>query len=188
MNPEQINPASEPGAPQAPETQPQGTNAAVSGEQASDLAALQRMAAEGEQAQAQGQGEQVTQSAPLHEEVGGLLKMMAAMVKPALPSVSAIYTDEVCGAVGNAVAPVCQKYGWLQGGIGGQYSAEILCLAVVGPLAWATVQAAKSDLAAGRAKQIESKPTNEIAAPKTDDGKPVEPGAATVQIGAAVTP
>lgn len=123
---------------------------------------------------------------PLDAELAGLLLMMSKVVAPAFPSVAAIYTEETCGAVGMAVAGVCDKYGWLQGGVGGEYGPELMCLCVVGPIAFATYGAVQGDIAARRAKER----------PKDAQGQPVKesppagayraPGSDTVTIGAPV--
>lgn len=131
---------------------------AMAAEQAADLRALEAMAANGDAAQLP-PGEAAPEAPPrpaLAEEIAGLLVMMAGMVKPALPTVAEIYSKETCETVGHHVAAVCDKHGWLQEGVGGKWGEEIMCLAVVGPIAWATVEAAKSDIAARKAKTADT--------------------------------
>lgn len=124
-------------------------------EEAADLRALQR-AADGDPATvsaegAEGQGGAV--APPLGQELAGMLFMLSKVVAPLLPSVGAIYTQEACDAVGAAVAPVCEKHGWLQNGVGGEWGEEIMCLVVVGPMAWATYMAASNDMQAMKDKR-----------------------------------
>lgn len=83
-------------------------------------------------------------------EIAGLLLTVSAVLKPALPSLAAIYTAENCQAAGAAVAAVCQKHGWLQGGIVGGFGEELAALAVLGPMAVSTYSGVKSDLAAAK--------------------------------------
>lgn len=145
----------------------------MDGEQAADFAALQAAANEGAAVGPVAEGAQpgaAVQGPSLEQEIAGMLKMVSGMVKPALPSVAALYTPEVCDGVGAAVAAVCNKHGWLQGGIGGKYGEEIMCLCLVGPIAWATVEAAKTDIDARKAAK---------AKPITDGGAPAQAAAAS---------
>jgi hypothetical protein len=166
---------------------------ATSSEQAADFAALQRMAAEGEavpgaEVQA-GEAAPAPAGPPLSEEISGVLKLVAGMIKPALPTVAEIYTPEVCDSVGGAVGAVCDKHGWLQGGISGKYGEEIMCLAVVGPIAYATVEAAKSDIAARKAAAKPALQGTETGAAMLEVGEAVKPseiGQKTVTFGAPV--
>lgn len=168
------------------DTQTDTQTQTVQAEQAADLAALQAAAVEGQTAPGT-PGAEAPVAPALEKELAGLLLMVSAMLKPALPSVAAIYTQETCEAVGLHVANVCNKHGWLQGGIGGKYGEEIMCLAVVGPIAWATVEAAKTDIQARKATakksagtsggaDIEAKPVAFQANPN-QDGKAVTVGA-----------
>ena len=120
----------------------------ASEEQAADFAALQRMADDAPRAPGDPEPEPEPVRLSLDQEIAGMLQMIAGVLQPVLPSVAKIYSPEVCGAVGGAVAPVCIKHGWLQGGIGGKYGEEIMMLVVVAPLAWATMEATKTDIAA----------------------------------------
>jgi hypothetical protein len=130
--------------------------APMQAEQAADFAALQAQADAGDIAApgAPGTGQEAPPAVPLADQLAGLLQMLTGLLKPVLPTVASIYSPEVCSAVGNAMAPVCNKHGWLQDGIGGKYAEEIMALAVIAPLGYATVQAAKSDIAANKAKEI----------------------------------
>ena len=126
------------------------------GEEMADLMNLEVMAAGDPQAVApvvEGEAEEAVQvRAPLAEELAGLLMMLSGMASPLFPSLGKIYTPETCAAVGGAIAPVCDKYGWLQNGMGGEWGPEIMCVAVVGPIGYATVLAVKNDIAARDAK------------------------------------
>lgn len=168
------------------QTDTQTQTQTVQAEQAADLATLQAAAVEGQPTSGT-PGAAAPVAPALEKEFAGLLLMVSAMVKPALPSVAAIYTQETCEAVGLHIANVCNKHGWLQGGIGGKYGEEIMCLAVVGPIAWATVEAAKTDIQARRAAakksaatlggaDIEAKPVT-VQANLNQDGKAVTVGA-----------
>jgi hypothetical protein len=130
---------------------------AFSGEQHADLMQLERMAADGEAAaNAPMPGEEPAAPRPaLSQEITGLLEVASKMVGPMFPSVAKIYTPEICQAVGVAVAPVCEKHGWLQGGIGGKYGEELMALFIVGPLVWQTAEAVKADIAARKPKKPE---------------------------------
>jgi len=123
---------------------------------------------------------------PLGEELAAMLLMMSKVAAPAFPSLGAIYTEETCGAVGMAVAGVCDKYGWLQGGVGGEYGPELMCLCVVGPIAFATYGAVQGDIAARKAKE---RPQGDPAKPgkvTPPPGAYGAPGSDTVTIGAVV--
>ena len=125
------------------------------GEESADLMNLEAMAAGDPQAVVQpveGEAEAVQVRAPLAEELAGMLMMLSGMASPLFPSLAKIYTPETCAAVGGAIAPVCDKYGWLQNGMGGEWGPEIMCVAVVGPIGYATVLAVKNDIAARDAK------------------------------------
>ncbi len=157
----------------------------LSSERAADFAALDRAAREQEQTAAADGGE--VDAAPvidLGKEIAGALLVVSKMIGPMFPSVAAIYSEEMCLAVGGSMVPVCEKYGWLQGGIGGKYGPEIACLAVVGPLAWMTVEAAKADIAARRPAKPENLGLDFEAAPV--QGAAAAPGQKTVTFGAPV--
>lgn len=125
-----------------------GNGNTPSDEQAADLAALE--AAAGGQAQPAGQVATVQpeqQGPTLQEEIAGLMGMVVAVLSPMLPSLRTIYTPEAINAASGAVGALCEKRGWLGGGLMGKYGEEIACVAVVGPLAYATYQGVRADLA-----------------------------------------
>lgn len=85
-------------------------------------------------------------------ELAGIAGALLAAVGPMFPSVKALYTEEVTKGAAAAIAAVCVKHGWLSGGLMGEYAEEITALMICGPLAIATSQAVKVDLAAMKAK------------------------------------
>jgi hypothetical protein len=157
-------------------------NEAMSPEQLADLEAL--MASAGGPPDAAPGAAPAPAPPALSEEIAGILKMLSKMAAPIFPSVAEMYTDSVCEAVGGAVAPVCEKHGWLQGGVGGKYGEEIMCLVIVGPLAYATYEAGKKDIAARAPAKPQKQPGisfDEPAQAPQEGG-----GLKTVQIGAAI--
>ncbi|SHL45248.1 hypothetical protein SAMN05216428_102448 [Nitrosospira sp. Nsp11] len=113
----------------------------VSSEQASDFAALRAAVDEVEPVTV------AEQSGPgLADELSGYIMLFVSVAKPALPSLGVIYTGEVVGAAAAAIASVCEKHGWLQGGLGGEYKEEIAAAMVLLPLGYATYRGVKSDI------------------------------------------
>lgn len=155
----------------------------MAAEQAADLAALQAAANDTDAGPVPGEVGQ--DNAPpqidLGQEIAGLMKVALATLGPAFPSLEKIYTPETIGAASESIAAVCRKHGWMQGGMMGEYAEEITCLFVVGPLALATVQGVKADIAA-RAKKPDASP--QIAVTKPEAVPTETPGAKTVSFGA----
>ena len=122
----------------------------LSSEQAADLAALQAAAGAGEDPAAAVEGEAAVSvpMVPLHQEIAGMVLMFVGIVAPAFPSLTKIYDEQTAGAVGNAVAGECSKYGWCQNGVGGEYGPEIAAAIVLVPLGIATKNAIAADIAA----------------------------------------
>lgn len=85
-------------------------------------------------------------------EIAGLVSMGVALLSPMFPSLKEIYTEQAVGAASGALAGVCNKRGWMQGGMVGGWGEELACLAIVGPLVFATVQGVQGDLAKKRKK------------------------------------
>lgn len=79
-------------------------------------------------------------------EVAALLKMVAGMLAPAFPSLATIYTDATCNQLGQAAAPVMDKYGVSVGGLFDRWGAEFTLAATALPVALATYQGIKADL------------------------------------------
>jgi hypothetical protein len=126
--------------------------AIASTEQAADFAALQAAAgpAPGE---VQADEDQEQGRPELAQEIAGLVQAAVGMLAPMFPSLPGIYTPEATQAASVAVAGVCNKHGWMQGGVMGKWGEEIACVAIVGPLAFATYQGIKADIAARQPEQ-----------------------------------
>lgn len=151
-------------------------------EQSQDLAALQAMVG-GTQEQGTALVEQVPEGPGLANELEGAISMAVGIMGPLFPTVVGIYTPEVTKAVSGSVAAVCEKHGWLQDGLMGRYGEEIACMAVVGPVAFATYKAVQTDIAARQPAQPASVPGEiNLSAPVPVDA----PGAKTVSVGVAV--
>lgn len=90
--------------------------------------------------------QQAAQGQTLGGELAGVIKMARNILGPAFPSLLGIYTDEVAETAGNAVAAVCNKHGWLQDGLVGEWGEEVACAAILLPLGFATVQGVRADL------------------------------------------
>ncbi len=84
----------------------------------------------------------------LAAEIGGLLSLLSEMAAPAFPSLKKIYTKETIERASGAVAAVCNKHGWLSGGVMGGWAEEITAAAVLVPLAATTYAGIKADNAA----------------------------------------
>jgi hypothetical protein len=135
-------------------------------EQAADLAALEAAAA----AAPPQPGDPVPEALPnLAEEVAGMIKVLVATLAPAFPSLNEIYTPETTQAAAGAIGAVCEKHGWLNGGLFGKWGEEIACVAIVGPLAMATYKGVNADLEKARAKE-KPKAIENQAAPVTAPG------------------
>lgn len=125
----------------------------LSAEQSADLAALTAAANEPSAGTPTAPAEPEPTGPDLQTEIAGLLKVAVATLGPMFPSLKTIYTDETIGAASGAVAAVCNKRGWLQGGLMGEWAEEITAVAIVGPLALATYQGVKADIAARQPKE-----------------------------------
>lgn len=152
------------------------TEPAASAEQSADLAALQAAAAEADPDA--GDLESAEPAGPdLAAEIVGLVTVAVATLGPMFPSLKATYTPEVTQAAAEAVARVCRKHGWLEGGMMGKWGEEIACVAIVGPLAFQTYQGIRADLEARKPKPAERIAGSAVPAPAP--GKAVQFG--TVQ-------
>jgi len=141
-------------------------------EQAADFAALQAAARVGavEEGQAQGQVEEV--KIDLATEIKSLTLAFVAMAAPILPSLKRIYTEETTEQAAAAVAAVCEKHGWAPGGLMGEWGVEIGAAVVLLPLAFATVQGVKTDIANN--KEAERKPATVPQVEVVQKAAPVE--------------
>lgn len=147
---------------------------APSAEQAADFAALQAAANEASAGPpVAGEAAQVP-NLDLAHELEGLIKVAVATLAPIFPSLRETYTPEVTTAAAGAIAAVCNKHGWMQGGMFGEWGEEIACAAIVGPLALTTYQGIAQDMARAKAqaKQREAERISAPAAPVsvTDTG------------------
>lgn len=97
------------------------------------------------------------------------------------PSLLAVYTDEAQAAIAETIGPLLAKHGIDLKDFGGNYREEIAAALVCGPIAWATVQAVKADIAARiEQPQQTAKPATLKGAPKpgdTDYREPAQAGA-----------
>jgi hypothetical protein len=119
-------------------------------EQAADFAALKAAAAAGATQTYKEAGDIEPESTPkpdLGAEIAAALEIVATVLKKPFPSVANLYDENTRAMVGASVAAVCNKHGWLQGGMMGKWGEEIACLMIVGPLAYSTYEAGKSDIA-----------------------------------------
>lgn len=156
--------------------------AIASTEQAADFAALQAAANEAEAGAPGAPAEPVQQGPDLGQEIAGLIKVAVATLSPMFPSLKRTYTPEVSEAAAGAIAAVCHKHGWMQGGMFGEYGEEIACLAIVGPLAFSTYQGITQDMAEAKARE---KPAERLDGPDLSAAAPMAPAASkTVTFGA----
>lgn len=119
--------------------------APMSAEQAADFAALQAGAAGAPPVPG---AEPPAPGPDLAQEIAGLVAVAVVTLGPLFPSLKDTYTDEVTKAAAGAIAAVCNKHGWMQGGMMGEWGEEIACAAIVGPLAFSTWQGIRADLEA----------------------------------------
>ena len=84
-------------------------------------------------------------------EVAALLGAVSGMLAPVFPCLPSIYTESTCKRLGDAAAPVMDKYGLSVGGLFERWGAEITLLATALPVALATYRGCRADLAARRA-------------------------------------
>lgn len=153
-------------------------------EQAAELAALQAAAGGGYEGQLQQQEQQqaMGERERLAGEIAGLVLAFVSIAKPILPSLETIYTPEATGTAAAAVAGVCVKHGWLAGGLLGDWGEEIAAAVVLVPMALATAQGIKADIAAKKKPEVD---TLASLAVKPAENMP-EPGAKTVTVGAPI--
>lgn len=140
-----------------------------SAEQAADLGALR--AAAQEEAQA---GPDLAPAGPvgpdLAQELAAAVAVAVAILSPMYPSLKTIYTPEATNSAAAAVAAVCRKHGWMEGGIVGKWGEEIACLAVCGPLAVATYKGIEADTEARKPKPKPDTGTGTGTAPEPEPG------------------
>lgn len=165
----------------------------MAAEQASERAALMAAVGEAEamQAQASGQTQEVQVQPDLADELTGLIMTVTMVLRPIFPSLGTVYTPEVTGAAAGSIAAVCQKHGWLQNGVMGQWGVEIGAAAVLLPLGVSTFQAVRLDLETlKRKREAEGKGRDSGVLDIKPDGAPVGAGGAgadRVTVGEVVT-
>lgn len=91
-------------------------------------------------------------------EVAALLSVVAGILSPLFPCLPGIYSEATCRKLGEAAAPVLAKYDVSVGGMFDRWGAEITLAAVALPVAIATAQGVKADMAARRKKAAADKP------------------------------
>ena len=124
---------------------------AMNAEQAADFAALQASASDAPPAT----GEAVEVEIDLAKEISGLIAVITKIVEPMFPSLVLIYTEDVTQSAGAAIAGVCKKHDWLQGGMFGNYGEELACCVVVGPLVFASFKGIQGDIETRKKKALE---------------------------------
>lgn len=129
-------------------------------EQAASLAALVAQAGpepgqEGAQQGAEGAGQQEPERVPLSVELADAIAAGVTLLAPVFPTLERVYTQQTVQRLAVATERVCVKRGWLQNGLFGGASEELMLAAVVLPVALSTWAAVKADLIAAR---IEQKP------------------------------
>ncbi len=87
-------------------------------------------------------------AADVPAEVAALLQAVAALFAPVFPCLATIYTPDTCRRLGDSAAPVMAKYGLSVGGLFERWGAEITLAATAFPVALATWQGIKADIAA----------------------------------------
>ena len=150
-------------------------------EQAADLAALQAAA---DEAPPPPGTPEPPPPVDLGAEIAGLITVAVATLGPIFPSLGDIYTPAATQSAAGAIAAVCEKHGWAQGGMLGKWGPEIACALVVGPLALATYKGISADLADMQAKKQK---LEQLSAPNMAAALPTGAvGSKTVSFGAGV--
>ncbi len=117
----------------------------------------------------------------LGAELAGYILIGANLLKPFYPHVAAVYTPDMAGLVGSALADVCNKYGWLQGGAGGEYKEEIGLLGVLAVALIPTYEAYRRDMAE-KVKNAKKEPIQGESV-RVDENPGPGPGFRGVQFG-----
>ncbi len=155
---------------------------AMNPEQAADLAALEAMASP--PGSPSDSALQPPAGRPeLQAELSALFMLAAQTVGTIYPSVKDTLNQQATDTLAAVWAAVCNKRGWLNGGIGGEYAEEIAAAAVSLPLGFALYKGIQADIAA-RAK-ADKKPAAIDAPPPEQE---VQQEADNITQGAAVAP
>lgn len=126
---------------------------------------------------AQEEAQAVTLADSNRQGVEMILGVSVPILSKLYPSLESVYTPEACAAVAASLGPVLAKYNVNLSEWGGKYQEEIGALFVCGPIAWATVQAVKTDVAArAGAKAVEHKPAASLTQAPASNLKPGDYG------------
>jgi hypothetical protein len=133
----------------------------MSEEQAQNLRALEAAAGEPDAAVAQLEQKEADQAQAVMDQgttenvqaVMLMLQLAVPLLSKLYPSIGDVYTEDACVSVASSVGPVLTKYGVSLGDMGGKYKEEITMVVVCWPIAAATYEGIKSDIAA-REKQV----------------------------------
>ncbi len=113
----------------------------------------------------QAEAEQVAQGGEKTAQIGMILALALPLLGAMYPSLPGIYTEQAREAIAQSLGPLMTKYNISLSDWGSAYKEEIGALMVCGPIAWATVNGIKADIAA-REKQAPKelvKPTEKPA-------------------------
>lgn len=124
--------------------------------------------------------------AELQAELSALFMLAAQTVGTIYPSVKENCNQQAIDALASVWSAVCNKRGWLQGGIGGEYAEEIAAAAVTLPLGFAIYKGIQADIQSRQrdTKQAEQ-PSIAPSMPATDEAAPLD---ASFKLTAAVEP
>ncbi|MEH6434236.1 hypothetical protein [Massilia sp. DD77] len=126
---------------------------------------------------AQEEAQAVTLADANRQGVAMILGVSVPILSKLYPSLAEVYTPEACEAVSASLGPVLAKYNVNLAEWGGKYQEEIGALFVCGPIAWATVQGVKADIAARAAsKPLEHSKPSRPAEVVTAGGAALKPG------------
>lgn len=164
--------------------------AAMNPEQAADLAALEAMAAgvPGRPSDAPAPPVQDAGRPELQAELAALFMLAAQTVATVYPSVKDTLNQQATDTLAAVWAAVCNKHGWMQSGIGGEYAEEIAAAAVTLPLGFALYAGIKSDIAARGKNSKESAPATAAIESLADAAAPAGDADQSFNLGAAVAP
>lgn len=145
------------------ETQGQDVGAAVApdDERAAGLSALMAEVEQPQtpgqgQGEGQGQGAEIEpQAVPLSVEIADAITASVALLSPMFPTLEKVYTEQTVQRLSVATERVCVKRGWLQNGLFGGASDELMLAAVAVPVALSTWSAIRADLVAAH---VEARP------------------------------
>lgn len=104
----------------------------------------------------EGQGGEVEpQAVPLSVEIAEAITASVTLLSPMFPTLERVYTEQTVQRLSVATERVCVKRGWLQNGLFGGASDELMLAAVAVPVALSTWSAIRADLVAAH---VEARP------------------------------